>query len=117
MHRPRSSRLPATGPAHSELRRASVDVELVALGALHRNPVVIEALVAEAGDDRGPEAGQAPRLGVYPLLAGRERHRMPAAHVHVKVQAVLDGLEFRHHLEPDPWPVAATAIYPDICVT
>src|SRR6478609_4179435 len=114
MHQPRPSRSPATAPAHSdatapahsELRRASVDVELVALGVFHRNRVVIEALVAERGDDRSPEAGQTPRLGVYPLLAGRERHRTPAAHVHVKVQAVLDGLEFRHYLEPDPWPAA-----------
>src|SRR6185437_8497686 len=45
-------------------------------------------------------------LGVGPLLAGRERYRPPAAGVYVKVQAVLDGLDVRHHLEPKARPVA-----------
>src|SRR5262249_26776086 len=65
----------------------------------------IKVLLLEWADDRGPEAGQSPRLSVNPLLAGRERDRPPAAHVDVKVQTVLDRLDLRHHLEPDPWPV------------
>jgi hypothetical protein len=50
---------------HEEPRRAkaSVDVELVALGVLHPHRVVIEAVGAHDHGERGPEIRQPPGLG------------------------------------------------------
>jgi hypothetical protein len=64
---------------HSQLRheepwwaKASVDVELVALGVLHPHRVVIEAVGAQGTGGRGPEIRQPPGLGVDSLHAGGE---------------------------------------------
>src|SRR6266705_549177 len=76
--------------------KASVDVELVALGVLHPHRVPIEAVLAHGSCDRGPEIRQPPGLGVDSLRAGGERdrtavgYRTAAANVDVEVEAVLD---------------------------
>src|SRR6266699_1315266 len=76
----------------------SVDVELVALRVLHRDPVMVEALGVEHPDDGGAEPGQAARLGVDPLLARGHRHVAAAAGADVEVQPVLDGLGLSYTL-------------------
>ena len=55
--------------------KASVDVELVALGVLHSDRVVVEAVGAQGSGHRGPEIRQPPGLGVDSLPAGGERVR------------------------------------------
>src|SRR6266568_5103921 len=93
--------------------KASVDVELVALGVLHPHRVVIEAVLAHDYGDRGPEIRQPPGLGVDSLGAGGERdrtavdYRTAAADVDVEVEAVLGHLGLRHHMEPDAGAVTA----------
>src|SRR6516165_10204498 len=90
-----------------------VDVELVALGVLHPHRVVIEAVGAQGSGERGPEIRQPPGLGVDSLRAGGERDRAvlawptAAADVDVEVEAVLDHLGVRHHMEPDARAVTA----------
>src|SRR5689334_4748431 len=110
-------REPADAGAASNRHKASVDVELVALGVLHPHRVVIEAVGievvgAQGAGDRGPEIGQPPGLGVDSLLAGGERdvpvHRRAAtAGVDVEVEAVLDHLGRRLDPEPDAGALAA----------
>ena len=84
------------------------------LGVLHPHCVVIEAVGAQGSGDRGPETGQAPGLGVNSLLADLERNvpdaarvRAVGAGVDVEVEAVLDHLGVRHHMEPDARAVTA----------
>src|SRR5215469_14495574 len=81
--------------------KPSVDVELVALRVLHPHRVPIEAVLAHGSGERGPEIRQPPGLSVDPLRAGGERDRAAAADVDVEVEAVLDHLGVRHHMEPD----------------
>ena len=50
-------------------RRPSIDVELVPLGVVHRDRVVVEALGLENPDERGTETGQTGRLRVDTLPA------------------------------------------------
>jgi hypothetical protein len=57
----------------------SVDVELVTFGVFHRDCVMVDAFLLDDADDRGPEGGQAPGLGVDALLAGLDRKRAPVA--------------------------------------
>src|SRR5450755_1847823 len=80
--------------------KASVDVELVALGVLHPHRVMIEAVGAHDYGERGSEIRQPPGLGVDSLHAGGERIRTAgeAAGVDVEVEAVLDHLGVRHHM-------------------
>ena len=66
--------------AGSERGRASVDVELVALGVGERNRVVVLALLeflAQVAEQRGAEVVQPPGLGVHALPAAltRRAHR------------------------------------------
>ena len=105
----RSARVPGRRRA-----KASVDVELVALGVHHPHRVVIEAVGAQGSGERGPEIGQPPGLGVDSLLADLERDvpdaarvRAVGARVDVEVEAVLDHLGVRHHMEPYAGPVTA----------
>src|SRR5215831_19207825 len=65
------------------------------------------SLVVGADRKDGPESRQPPGLGVDSLRAGGERDRTvlawptAAADVDVDVEAVLDHLGVRHHMEPD----------------
>src|SRR5262249_5388670 len=105
----RNCHWPGTGPGPVK----SVDVELVAFGVLHAHRVVIEAVGAQGSSVRGPEIRQPPGLGVDSLRAGGERDRTvlawstAAADVDVEVEAVLDHLGVRHHMEPDAGAVTA----------
>jgi hypothetical protein len=46
-------------------QRPSVDVELIALGVPHGDPVVVEAVLTDDPDQGGAERFQAPRLSVH----------------------------------------------------
>src|ERR1700722_13235973 len=108
---PRSSQAVSCGPARPswlpQWVTALVDVELVTLGVLHPHRVVIEAVGAQGSSERGPEIRQPPGLGVDSLHAGGEWVRTAAADVDVELEAVLDHLGVRHHMEPDAGAVTA----------
>src|SRR5262249_28541808 len=86
--------------------RPLVDVELVAFGIPHGDPVVVDAVLVEDPDLGGAERFQPPRLGVDELAPGLDRVRPAAADRDVEVQPVLERLLLRHHLEPDPRTLA-----------
>src|SRR5450631_3036305 len=73
---PSPSWLPATA---APSRRPSVDVELVALGVPHGDPVVVDAVLADDPDQGGAERFQPLRLGVDEPAPGLDRIRSPAA--------------------------------------
>src|ERR1700746_76026 len=89
--------------------RPSVDVELLALGVLQRDRVVVHALLeflAQVAEQRGAEITQPQGLGVHALLAGLDREVSPAAGVDVDVEPVARGLAVGHALDPDAGPGA-----------
>src|SRR5580704_17349429 len=88
----------------SHNHQGSVDVELVALGVLQRDRVVVHALLeflAQVAEQRGAEITQPQGLGVHTLPAGVDGEVSPAAGVDVDVEPIARGLAVVHDLDPD----------------